>query len=134
MDNKPIILVSGQVVVSTALEAKFRLLGINIQSLTAFADVENLLQKIKLSHPTAIIFDLEPPQTQFDLLSAIKEKDVGAEALIFVWADLNSKKLMDKCKNLGADYCLSSTDLTVDEFVVKVKKILQNKGKVGKKI
>lgn len=127
MAEKKIFLVAGQAVTLAALKAKFRLLDFQVKSADVSDEVEVWLEKIKLFRPAAVVLDLMPKEKQCEFLGRLKAGENFDSILVFVWTDLSEKTLKEKCENLGADYCFSPLDLTIDEFVVKVGKILEKK-------
>jgi DNA-binding NtrC family response regulator len=127
MVEKKIFLVAGQAITLSALKAKFRLFDFRVESANISDEVEVWLEKIKFFRPVAVILDLNPKEKQWKCLGKLKIEESLDSILVFIWSDLSEEDLKEKCESLGADYCFSPLDLTVDEFVVKVGKILEKK-------
>ncbi|MEA3464267.1 MAG: response regulator [Patescibacteria group bacterium] len=114
------------------MQAKF-----NVAGFQAMADAglskEDVLNKIKDFKPDFIILDLILPQVDgLELLKKIKANQETSSIPVFVFTNLSDQNSKSRGLDLGADYYFIKDDFSIDEFVGKVKKIIENMKKIGK--
>lgn len=130
--NKKIFIIEDDIVLCSALTAKFSVLGFRV---TNFIDqqISVIANKIRSFQPDYIILDLVLPSVNsFDLLSAIKADEQLAKISIFIFSDINSADDKKRAMDLGADQLFAKDKFTLDEFVERAEKIILNKEKIKK--
>ena len=70
-----------------------------------------------------------PKINGFNLLAEIKADPAISKIPIFIFTNLSDSESRQKGAELGADFYLIKTDLNLDEFVAKFKKIIENRNK-----
>lgn len=128
---KKILIIEDEINIMHGLGAKFRVEGFEV-SLDAGTDfIGSLIARIKIDKPDFIILDLILPNIDgFELLNRIKSDEDIFVIPVFVFSDMSEADVRARCHNLGADYYFLKEELNIDDFVAKVKKIIQNRDKL----
>lgn len=124
---KKIFIIEDEVNLLYGLEAKFRVEGFDVAT-DQGSDKESVLEKIKNIKPDYIILDIILPLFDgFELLSEIKQDPLIFRIPLFIFTNLSDQDSRRKGINSGADYYLIKSELNLDEFVEKFKKIIRNR-------
>ena len=116
-----------------SLQAKFSADGFKVTTDVGTDDILVIENRIKMSMPDVIIMDLILPNFDgFDLLKKLKGLDETKNTPIFVFTNLSDKDSRARGLDLGADYFFIKDEFSIDGFVDKVKKIINNKQKIEK--
>lgn len=127
--NKKILIIEDDANLLCGMQAKFSVQGFEVQTYDGFREVE-LLHRIKTFKPDYIILDIILPNLDsFKILSKIKADAQISEIPIFIFSDLSDAESRRKSQELGADFYLIKSELNLDEFVEKFKKIIENREK-----
>ncbi len=133
MKDKKIFIIEDDANILYGLQAKLSIFGADIE--TSSGDIEELelLERIKKFNPNFIILDLILPKIDgFDFIKTIKETKEISQIPIFIFTNLGDKDSRSKVSSLGANYFFMKRDFNIDEFVEKVKNIINNRDKMGK--
>lgn len=119
---KKILIVEDDQFLRTFLEKKFSGNGFEV---TTAVDGDDALAKLVSMRPDLIVLDLIlPKKTGFDVLSEIR-KDPNMENIpIVVVSNLGQSGDVEKAKNLGVVAYFIKANLSLDELVREVQKIL----------
>ena len=116
-----------------SLQAKFSADGFKAKTDAGIDDILVIENRIKMYMPDVIIMDLILPNFDgFDLLKKLKGLDETKNTPIFVFTNLSDKDSRTRGLDLGADYFFIKDEFSIDGFVDKVKKIINNKQKIEK--
>ena len=125
--SKKILIVEDDINISTGLQAKFRIEGMEVMVNNGTEKIKDIIDNINTNKPNYIILDLLLPEIDgFDLLSAIKANAHSAKTPVFVFTNLTDRDTREQCEKLGANYYFSKNDFNIDEFVTKINKIIEN--------
>lgn len=110
------------------LQAKFRVEDFAVATDQGL-NQDELTEKIRTFKPDCIILDMILPKIDgFDLLSKIKADPETSKITVFVFSNLSDRDSKERAAKLGADFYLIKTEVNLDEFVAKFKKIIANLG------
>jgi len=126
--EKKIFIIEDDANILFSLKAKFSIEKFKVEVDTGIDEAEKILNKIKIYKPDYIILDLILPKVDgFQILSKIKGDNETSRTPVFIFTNLSDKENKEKISKMGGDYYFIKSDFTLDEFVEKVKKIIQNK-------
>ncbi|MBU4217032.1 response regulator [Candidatus Parcubacteria bacterium] len=129
---KKILIIEDDANVMHSLGAQFRVGGFEVSFSDGTDFIGSLIAKIKVDKPDYIVLDLVLPNMDgFELLNRIKADEDIFITPVFVFSDMSDADVRARCHNLGADYYFLKEELNIDEFVAKVKKIIQNRSKLN---
>ena len=129
-NNKKILIIEDDANLLYGLLAKFRVEGFEVIT-DAGADKTEAMEKIKILKPDYIILDIILPRVDgFQMLAEIKADPAISKIPVFIFTNLSDLDSRQKGAALGADFYLIKTELNLDEFVAKFKKIITNKIKL----
>lgn len=127
--NQKILIIEDDANLLYGLLAKFRVEGFEVIT-DEGADKKEAMEKIRILKPDYIILDIILPKINgFNLLAEIKADPAISKIPIFIFTNLSDSESRQKGAELGADFYLIKTDLNLDEFVAKFKKIIENRNK-----
>lgn len=130
-ENKKIFIIEDDANLLYSLLAKFRVEGFDVITDEGINKTE-IMEKIKVFRPDYIILDIILPKINgFQMLAEIKADQTISKIPIFIFTNLSDSDSRRKGKELGADFYLIKTELNIDEFVAKFKKIIGNKEKTN---
>jgi len=125
--NKKILIIEDDSNLLYSLQSKFRVEGFDV-IIDEGADKKEAMEKIKILKPNYIILDVILPKINgFDMLSEIKADPYISKIPIFIFTNLSDNDSRQKSKELGADFYIIKTELNLDEFIAKFKKIIANR-------
>lgn len=128
-NNKKILIIEDDANLLYGLQAKFRVEGFEVIT-DEGADETEAMEKIKILKPNFIILDIILPKINgFQMLAKIKADPAISKIPVFIFTNLSDSDSRQKGAALGADFYLIKTELNLDEFVAKFKKIIENKEK-----
>ncbi|MDP2736551.1 MAG: response regulator [bacterium] len=124
--GKKILIIEDDANLLYGLQAKFRVEGFEV-IVDEGANRTEAMEKIKILKPNYIILDIILPKINgFNMLAEIKADPAISKIPVFIFTNLSDNDSRKKGKELGADFYLIKTDLNLDEFVAKFKKIIGN--------
>jgi len=130
-ENKKILIIEDSANLLYGLQAKFRVADFEVIT-DEGADKIEAMEKIKVQKPDYIILDIILPKINgFQMLAEIKADPEISKIPIFIFTNLSDNDSRQKGKELGVDFYLVKTELNLDEFVAKFKKIISNKEKTN---
>lgn len=130
-ENRKIFIVEDDANLLYGLQAKFRVEGFEVIT-DEGADKKEAMEKIKIQKPDYIVLDIILPKINgFNMLAEIKADPAISKIPIFIFTNLSDSDSWRKGAELGADFYLIKTELNLDEFVAKFKKIISNKEKTN---
>jgi len=130
---KKIFIIEDDAALLYGLQAKFRVDGFDTAIHNGNGTLNSALEQIKLALPTAIVLDLILPDIEgFELLKSIKTDEQTNNIPVFIFTNYSDKVIKERCQNIGVDYYFVKSELNIDEFVTKVKKIINNRDKIKK--
>lgn len=125
---KKILIIEDDANVMHSLGAQFRVEGFEVSFSDGTDFIGSLIGKISVDKPDYIVLDLVLPNIDgFELLNRIKSDEDIFTIPVFVFSDMSDADVRARCHNLGADYYFLKEELDIDQFVTKVKKIIQNR-------
>ena len=129
--NKKILIIEDEANLLYGLQAKFRVAGFEVIT-DEGADRVEVMEKIKMLKPDYIILDIILPRIDgFDLLAEIKADPEISMIPVFIFTNLSGADSRRRGQELGADFYLIKSELNLDEFVAKFKKIIDNREKTN---
>ncbi len=129
--RKKVFIIEDDANVLYSLQAKFGLEGIDIEINNGSGEIYDLMNKIKIFHPDFIILDLLMPEVDgFEIAKAIKKDPETKNIIIFAFTNLSDKDSKNKASEIGIDYYFLKKDLTIEDLIEKIKKILTNRKKI----
>lgn len=130
--EKKIYIVEDDANILYSLQAKLSLAGFQIEVNNGNVEIENLMDNIKKSKPNFIILDLILPKLDgFDVVKAIRADQDVSNLPIFIFTNLSDQDTRSRGLALGVNYFFIKNDFNVDDFVVKIKKIIENLEKIS---
>ena len=125
--NKKILIIEDEANLLYGLQAKLRVAGVEVIT-DEGADKTEAMEKIKILKPNYIILDIILPRVNgFNLLAEVKADPAISLIPVFIFTNLSDADSRQRGKKLGADFYLIKTELNLDEFIVKFKKIIDNR-------
>lgn len=125
---KKLLIIEDDVVLLTELTAKFNLAGFEVYAFDGTETVGEIADYIHIEKPDYIILDLILPKISgYDLLHSIKGDENTFNVPLIVFSDFSEEDVRIRCQNLGADYYFVKQDFMMDDFVAKIKRIVNNR-------
>ncbi len=113
------------------LQAKFRVEDFDVEIDNGSNSIEEVINNIKFFKPKYVILDLILPKIDgFEVAKKLQEDEETKNIDIFAFTSLSDQDSKERGIKVGVDYYLLKTELSIDELVEKVKKIIQNKQKI----
>ncbi|MFH1522791.1 MAG: response regulator [Patescibacteria group bacterium] len=129
---KKIFIIEDDVNVLYSLQAKFSLNGFQVKTNSGNSVIQELIDEVKKFKPDYVILDLILPKVDgFEIIKALKTEKETASSHIFVFTNLSDEDSRTRGIDLGAEQYFFKVDFGIDEFVEKVKKIIENKSRIG---
>ena len=126
--NKKVFIIEDDINILHSLNAKFNSHGISTLTENGHSKLYEVIHRIILEKPDFIILDLILPELDgFEILGKIKSEGEISSIPIFIFSDMSEDDVKSKCEMLGSDYYFLKQDFNIDQFVVKIFKILKNK-------
>ncbi len=118
-----ILLVEDDPFLANIYERKFTQAGYEISKVAAAEPALNMISKFK---PDLVLLDILLPGELdgFDVLEKIKKNKVSEDIFVIMLSNFSGGEEVKKAKDLGADDYIIKIELTPNEVVEKVKKIL----------
>lgn len=128
---KKIYIIEDDANILYSLQAKFSADGFQVRTNAGVENVFAIINEIKIDIPDFVILDLILPNFDgFDLLKELRNTEETKNIPIFIFTNLSDKDSKARGLDLGADYFFIKDDLSMDGFVEKVKKIIENKERI----
>ena len=129
--SKRIFIIEDDANISAGLQAKFSSDGYTVFASSGTENIQELKSKIKIAKTEYVILDIILPETDgFEVLYEIKADHDISKIPVFIFTSLADKDTKKKCETLGAAHVFIKGKLMLDDFVIKVKKIIDNREKV----
>lgn len=134
-NEKRVFIIEDDANILYGLQARLGLEGFKIEVNNGSGEIFDLVNKIKTFNPKYVILDLLMPEVDgFEIAKAIKSDSETEKIIIFAFTNLSDSDSKNKALDVGVDYYFLKKELTVDELVDKIIKILANRKKQdGKK-
>jgi len=114
----------------SSLQAKFAVIGFQTVSDLGLESIEHTVLKVKESRPDLVVLDLILPKIDgFELVNAVKSDKELCHLPVFAFTNLSDNGSRARGFDLGLEQYLVKSELNPEEFVMKVKKIFENKEK-----
>ena len=127
---KKILIIEDDANLLYGMQAKFNVAGFQVMA-DAGLSKKDALNKVKNFKPDFVILDLILPQIDgLELLEEFKADQEISSIPVFIFTNLSDQDSKSRGLDLGADYYFIKDDFSIDEFVDKVKKIVENKEKI----
>jgi len=128
--SKKIFIIEDDANVLYALQAKFRVDGYEVETENDILSIDSIFDKIKAFGADFIVLDLILPRIDgFTLLKALKEDQAISRIPICIFTNMSDEDSKAIGLRLGAQYFFVKNNFIIDEFVSKVKKIIENNDK-----
>lgn len=102
---------------------KFREAGFEVE---IARNGEEAVEKAESLNPDIILLDVVMPKTDgFDVLRALKKKNVAQKALLFLLTNLGQKEDIERGMKLGANDYIVKAHFTPSEVVAKVNSYIE---------
>ena len=132
--NKKTFIVEDDANLLYSLQAKFSLVGVEVETNSGNTGISELINDIKKAKSNFIILDLILPKIDgFEILKTIKKDDDLTNLPVFIFSSLGDEDSKSRALELGAKYYFVKNDFNVDEFVDKILKIVNNANKLEEK-
>ncbi len=129
-NQKRIFIIEDDANILYSLQARLGLEGFNMEINNGSGEIHDLINKIKIFKPKYLILDLLMPEVDgFEIAEAIKGDSETEKIIIFAFTNLSDNDSKKKASDIGVDYYFLKKDLTVEELVDKILKILDNRKK-----
>jgi two-component system alkaline phosphatase synthesis response regulator PhoP len=129
--HKKIFIIEDDINILFGLQAKLSVEGFTVTVENGNSTVEEIIEKVKEVRPDIVVLDLILPQVDgFQLLMMLKSDKELMGTPVFIFTNLSDEDSQKKSESMGGDFYLIKSQLNIDEFIDKVKKILQNQDKV----
>lgn len=126
--NKNIFIIEDDVNISSGLEVQFSLAGFNAESSEREEDVEDFVNSVKKFNADIVVLDLILPKFDgFEIIKEIRNDPEISDIYIFVFTDVSDEDSKARGLQLGANQYFIKEDFSIEEFVFKVQKIIENK-------
>ena len=128
--HKKIFIIEDDINILYGLQAKLSVEGFTVTVENGNSSAEEIIEKIKVISPDIVVLDLILPQVDgFQLLMLLKSDKDLTNTPVFIFTNLSDEDSKKKSESMGGDFFLIKSQLNIDEFIDKVKKILQNRDK-----
>jgi DNA-binding response OmpR family regulator len=132
--GKKVYIVEDDANILYSLQAKLSLAGFEVEVNSGNAEIENLMDDIKKANPDFIILDLILPKVDgFDLVKAIRSDQNISTLPVFIFTNLSDQDTRSRGAALGVNHYFIKNDFNVDDFIVKISRIINNMEKLKNK-
>jgi len=129
--KKKIFIIEDDANILFSLQAKLSVSGFEVEAHSGNADAQEIIEKIKNNKSDFVILDIILPKLNgFDLIKKINSEKELQETNIFVFTNMSDKESMDNKETLGLKYYFIKDDFSIDDFVEKIKRIINNLEKI----
>jgi DNA-binding response OmpR family regulator len=126
--QRKIFIIEDDANILSSLKAKLSVEGFKVEVDSGTEELEAILNKIKIFSPEFIILDLILPQVDgFLILQKLKGDANFSHIPVFVFTNLSDSDTKSRSVKLGADFYFIKDELSLDDFINKIKKIIENK-------
>jgi len=131
MENKKIFIIEDEANLLYNLESHFSVDQFLVESSQGDEELEELIDRLKGFMPDYIILDLILPKIDgFEIIKRLKDEEELMYIPIFVFTDLSDEDSKARSLQMGAEYYFIKEELDSYQFAEKVKKIINNQGKL----
>jgi len=128
---KKIFIIEDDANLLSSLQAKFSLEGFQVETSSGNVEIQEIINDIKRSRSDYIVLDLILPRVDgFEIIKDLNADEETVDLPIFIFTNLSDQDSRSRGMELGAKYYFIKNDFSVDEFVEKIKKIINNRGKM----
>ncbi|MBI2023485.1 response regulator [Candidatus Giovannonibacteria bacterium] len=123
MKGKKVLIVDDDEFLLDMYVLKFREAGFEVE---IARNGEEAVEKAESLNPDIILLDVVMPKTDgFDVLRALKKKNVAQKALLFLLTNLGQKEDIERGMKLGANDYIVKAHFTPSEVVAKVNSYIE---------
>ena len=91
-------------------------------------EIINIIISVKLCNPDYIILDLVLPRADgFQILARLKSDDEISDIPVVIFSNFSEEDIKERCNRLGANYYFIKNNFSIEEFVIKIDKIIKNR-------
>jgi DNA-binding response OmpR family regulator len=132
--KKNIFIIEDDINLAGAMQTQFNLRKFNTEiNRGNEEDVEAVINEIKKVDADIVILDLILPKLDgFEIIKAIRADDEISDIYIFIFTDVSDEDSKARGLQVGANQYFIKEDFSVEEFVEKVKKIMENREAMAK--
>jgi DNA-binding response OmpR family regulator len=132
--KKNIFIIEDDINLAGAMQVQFNLNGFNTEiNRGNEEDIEAVINEIKKVDADIVILDLILPKLDgFEIIKAIRADDEISDIYIFIFTDVSDEDSKARGLRLGANQYFIKEDFSVEEFVDKVKRIMENREAMDK--
>lgn len=128
--RKKIFIIEDDANICSALQAKFSVMGFEVEANSGNVSLQELISDIKKFKPDYMILDLILPRIDgFEVAKIINQDQDTADILIFVFTNLTDEDSRARGLELGVKHYFIKNEFNIDEFVEKIQKIIKNKSR-----
>jgi len=125
--NKKAYIIEDDANILHGLKANLSHAGFEVEVDQGQGERQAILNKAKLFKPDIIILDLVLPAIDgFELLYGIKASEDFNNTKVFIFTNYSDDDKKKRCEDMGVNYYFLKDEFNIAEFVVKVKKIINN--------
>jgi len=117
-----VLIVEDDKFLSNAYRLKFTKVGYEVH---LACDGEDAMKTLSTFTPDIILLDLVMPvKDGFTVLAELKAHDTYKNIPVIITSNLSQKEDIDKAKNLGAKDFIVKSDVSLDDIVEKIQKVM----------
>ena len=125
---KKLLIIEDNANILCALQAKFRIEGFEVLTENGSNPAEEIISLTNKEKPDYIVLDLILPKVDgFSLLADLKADAQLAKIPVFIFTNLSDEDSRQRGASFGAEQYLIKSELNIDDFVEKIKKIIKNR-------
>jgi response regulator RpfG family c-di-GMP phosphodiesterase len=129
--NGKVLIVDGHVNYLFGLERKFIVSGIDVVKCDGTGNIEYVLHLLRQNKISFIISELKLPNFHgLEILEKIKSDPDFSQIPYFIYSFVDDEKTKTRAQKLGANHYFLKDEIGLDEFLMKVQKILSNQNKI----
>jgi len=125
--SKKIFIIEDDANTIASLQAKFSIAGFQIATNSGNMNKQAIINEVKKFKPDYMVLDLILPRVDgFEVLKLLRTDEDTSKSLIFVFTSLSDNDSKSRSLDLGVKSYFAKSDFSVDDFVAKVIKIINN--------
>jgi DNA-binding response OmpR family regulator len=127
-ENKKIQIIEDDHVILTGLKAMLTEKGYFVNDHNGDDEIQNIINSVKMFNPHYLILDLVLPRADgYEILSKMKSDEHTNNIPVIIFSNFSEEDVKERCDRLGADYYFIKNNFSIEEFVVKVDKVIKNR-------
>lgn len=129
--KKKIFIIEDDANILFGLQAKLRIAGFDVVINNGTDEIERIIEELRISNPDYIVLNLLLPKIDgATLLKVLKSDETLNKSCVFTFSHLSEDESKKWTTLLGSDYYFIKHDFVIDNFVEKIIKIIENRGKL----